>query len=262
VSSRTIRLTLAYEGGQYSGWQRQKNQPTLQETLEQAVTRLTAAQTTVLAAGRTDAGVHALGQVASFTTDSRLTAEEFTQALNSLLPPDFRVLESREVKPDFHPRYQAEWKQYQYHLWAGKEPPLFMRRFVWPISRPLKNELLWDGLEALRGRHDFAAFQSTGSDVANTVRTMRRADLTISGSLHTFILEADGFLRHMVRAVVGTLVQLTGPGQMAEIIESRDRSQAGRTAPAKGLFLAWIKYPDQGEPVSAPGPFDPWDQSG
>jgi len=254
---RTVRLTLAYDGTAYSGWQRQKDRPTLQRTLEEALLRLTGCQTRVIAAGRTDAGVHALGQVVGFKTDCRLDSPELGRALNALLPQEMRVLEARDVDQSFHARYGAESKCYRYHLWAGAEEPLFLRRYLWAVARDLDLELLRAGLGRLIGRRDFAAFRSTGSPVKDTVRHLSRAELKVSGRLLTFVFEADGFLRHMVRALVGTLVGQPRPEEVEAILASGDRGRAGRTAPARGLFLAWVSYPGLGRPVAAPGPFDP-----
>ncbi|MBW1712944.1 MAG: tRNA pseudouridine(38-40) synthase TruA [Deltaproteobacteria bacterium] len=194
--------------------------------------------------------------MAGFSTESRLNAQEFSQALNAILPQDIRAVETRQVEASFQARHQAELKRYCYHLWADLKPPLFFRRYLWGVGRSLDRAGLEAGLKILRGRHDFAAFKAAGSQVKGTVRTLHRAELEVRGRLYTFIFEADGFLRHMVRALVGTLVQLEDPEEMTEILASQNRARAGRTAPAQGLFLAWVRYPGQGRPAAAPGPFD------
>ncbi len=261
MAERTFKLTLAYEGAAYAGWQRQKNEPTVQQAVEDALSRLTDSPVRIVGAGRTDAGVHALGQVASFTTDSGLPANELERALTAMLPDDIRLLQLREVDKGFNARYDALGKCYRYHVWAGRRAPLFARRYVWAAGRELDENRLKAGLEIVTGEHDFAAFRSTGSDVKSTVRTMFRAELKRSGRLYTFEFEADGFLRHMVRALVGTLIDGRGPDEMERILSSGERSAAGRTAPAEGLFMAWVEYPGHGRPISAPGPFDDVTQS-
>lgn len=256
MSRRTIKLTLAYDGSAYSGWQRQAEALTVQGEVEKALHRLTGEVIGLIGAGRTDAGVHALGQVAGFRTESKLAGAEMKRALNALTPDDVQALDVREVEPDFHARYDASGKCYQYHLWIGREEPLFFRPWVWHLGRELDREAVRDCLARLVGHHDFAAFQSTGSQVATTVRRMTRAELETDGPLWTFTLEADGFLRHMVRAVVGTVVDYPDPERVAAILASADRSLAGRTAPAKGLFMVRVHYPGHGQPVRAAGPFE------
>lgn len=252
---RSFKLTLAYDGAAYGGWQIQKNSPTIQAAVEDALGRIIGRPVRVTAAGRTDAGVHALGQVAGFKGETRMTADEFQASLTALLPDDIQVVHCREVDDGFHAQYQAERKCYRYHIWHGARAPLFARRHIWAVRRIPDPDVLERGLRRLVGRHDFAAFRSTGSQAETSIRNMYRADVEIRGRLLTFSFEADGFLRHMVRALVGTLVAPEGPAMMDSIIKSRDRSQAGRTAPPQGLFLAWVAYPGQDGPKSAPGPF-------
>jgi len=257
VARRTIRLTLAYEGSAYAGWQRQANSPTVQGAIEAALEQLTGQAVSLIGAGRTDAGVHALGQVAAFTTSAGLSEKEFERALRAMLPRDIEVIEAREAGAGFHPRYQAVAKLYRYHLWAGPRPPLFARPYLWAVGRELDAGLVVEGLKVIEGGHDFAAFMSAGSEVSDTRRKIIRAELEIKGRLWSLLFEADGFLRHMVRALVGTLTGGSDPEELARILASHDRSQAGRTAPAQGLFLVHVRYPGQEEPLSVPGPFDP-----
>ncbi len=256
---RTLRLILAYDGTAYSGWQRQKNRPTVQAAVEAALARVIGRPTTITGAGRTDAGVHALGQACGLAASTRLSAPELARALNALLPEDIRIIQAEEAAPGFHARRHASAKRYCYHVYNGPEPPLFFRRYLWAVSRDLSIESLEAAMDALPGEHDFAAFQSVGSQVKGTRRTIHRAELSAQGRLLTFLFEADGFLRHMVRALVGTLIEQPEPQKMIEIIQSGRRSRAGRTAPPQGLFLVWVRYPDQAAPVTAPGPFDPWE---
>ncbi len=253
---KSFKLTLAYDGAAYSGWQLQKDRPTVQAALEAALGRIIGAPVRVTAAGRTDSGVHALGQVAGFRVETRMTPDQFKASLNALLAEDIRVKECREVDENFHARFQAERKCYRYHVWKGFPAPLFARRYVWAVKRLPDRKIMEEALARLCGEHDFAAFQSTGSEVSTTVRRMYRAELAEQGRLLTFSFEADGFLRHMVRALVGTLVSPDGSVNIETILGSKDRSKAGRTAPPQGLFLAWAAYPGQGRPASATGPFD------
>ena len=257
MARRTIRLTVAYEGSAYAGWQRQADSPTVQGAIEAELERLTGQAVSLIGAGRTDSGVHALGQVAAFTTSAGLSDQEFERALRAMLPRDIEVIEAREAAADFHPRYQAVSKTYRYHLWTRPRPPLFARRYLWAVGREMDAGRMAEGLKVIEGSHDFAAFMSAGSEVSDTRRKIRRAELERRGRLWTLLFEADGFLRHMVRALVGTLVRGSDPEELARILASHDRSQAGQTAPAQGLFLVHVRYPDQEEPLSAPGPFDP-----
>ena len=255
VEARSFRLTLAYDGAAYSGWQIQKNGPTVQAAVEKALARIMDQPVRLNAAGRTDAGVHALGQVAAFTARTRMDPDQVRASLTSMLAEDIQIIGCQEVDGSFNPRFQALKKCYRYHVWRGARAPLFARRYVWAVKRLPEPETLERALAVLVGRHDFAAFQSTGSEVETTVREMYRAGAEARGRLLTFSFEADGFLRHMVRALVGTLVSPRGSVMMESILNSRDRSRAGQTAPPQGLFLAWVAYPGEERPESAPGPF-------
>ncbi|MEW5724789.1 MAG: tRNA pseudouridine(38-40) synthase TruA [Thermodesulfobacteriota bacterium] len=244
---RNIKLVLEYEGTGLAGWQRQKDEPTVQGFLEGALLRLTQETVTVIGAGRTDAGVHAKGQVAHFKTASPRTLEELVRGGNALLPAQIAILSAQEMPRDFHARYHARSKVYDYDLCLAPVRPALRRNFVWHLPGRLDLSAMSAALECLPGRRDFAAFQSTGTLVQNTVREMTRAELAEKGGgLVRLTLEADGFLRHMVRAVAGTLV-LVGRGRITpdgfrEILEARDRGRAGPTAPAQGLCLRAVKY--------------------
>jgi len=198
-------------------------------------------------AGRTDAGVHAWGQVAHFKTPAALTPEKWQSALNALLPPDIRIRLVQEALPDFHARYDSRLKTYDYFLLNGGWPAPFYRRYSWWIGQPLDFNLMGQGLLGLKGRHDFSAYQTTGSDVSQTVRTLFQADLNrLRRGGVRLRFQADGFLRHMVRNLVGSLVRLGMKkitlGQWQDILVSRDRAQAGAMAPAQGLFLRKVIY--------------------
>jgi tRNA pseudouridine38-40 synthase len=257
---RILKLTLAYDGTRFVGWQRQATGESIQGLLEDALARFEGAPVTVHGAGRTDAGVHALGQVASATVSFTHSADTIVRALNAQLPEEIRVLDVADAAPAFHARFSARSKTYRYQIRAGTIADPFTRAFVWQLAEPLDIPAMRVAAAALVGTHDFAAFQSAGTDVASTVRTIlrseiREADVPFAdagaggtGSRCTFVYEvtADGFLRHMVRAIVGTLVEI-GRGwratvSMAQLIDGGTRAQAGATAPPHGLFLVRVDY--------------------
>jgi len=248
MTYRNLKLVVAYEGTRYHGWQRQVGQITIQEVLEQAVARIVSHRVKIIGAGRTDSGVHALGQVCNFRTHSSIPLDGLKTGLNSLLPDDIRVLSIEEVPQSFHSRYSARRKIYVYRILNSEEPDIFARRYEWHIAVPLDLSVISECLSMLLGKHDFSAFRSSGSSNRNPVRTMFRADLARGTNPSRLILlfEADGFLRHMVRNIVGTVVA-AGMGKFSvegfrEIIESRDRTRAGKKAPAPGLFLVRVIY--------------------
>jgi tRNA pseudouridine38-40 synthase len=265
--SRTLKLTLAYEGTAYVGWQRQADGVSIQGLLEDALARLDGAPVVVHGAGRTDAGVHALGQVASARVATAHDPAVIRRALNAMLPGDVRVIAVEEAPDHFHARYGAQGKRYEYRIWQGSVQPPFVRTWSWHLPHQLDIEAMARAARALEGTHDFSAFQSAGSGVVSAVRTVTCArverrllppDLTgggegddggggTGGHLVAVRLEANGFLRHMVRAVVGTLVEV-GAGRRPEaaltsLIESRARGASGPTAPAHGLVLVGVDYP-------------------
>jgi tRNA pseudouridine38-40 synthase len=248
--ARTIKLTLQYDGTEYVGWQRQADGVSIQGLLEDALKPIEGAPVTVHGAGRTDAGVHALGQVASFTLSASLDTTTLARALNAVLPLDVRIAGAEDVASDFHARFSATGKVYQYRIVNGPFASPFVRRYVWHVIPKLNLDAMREAAAVLVGTHDFAAFQGTGTAVASSVRTVRR--LEIAGperpGLQELVVEVegDGFLRHMVRNIAGTLVEI-GLGRweasaMHEILESRDRARAGTTAPAQGLFLVEVRY--------------------
>ncbi len=247
MSSRTIRLLIAYDGTDFQGWQRQPQAPTIQGTLEAVLQKITREPIALTGAGRTDAGVHAWGQVAHFKTLAALTLEKWQSALNALLPPDIRIRSVQETLPDFHARYDSRLKTYDYYLLNGGWPAPFYRRYSWWIGQPLDFGLMSQGLLELKGEHDFSAYQTAGSDVKQTVKTLFQADLIrLRRGGVRLRFQGDGFLRHMVRNLVGALVRLgmkkISLGQWQDILASRDRSQAGAMAPAQGLFLRKVIY--------------------
>lgn len=247
MSIKNVRLDLSYEGTRYHGWQRQKGGPTIQGVVEEKLQTMVHEPVTVIASGRTDAGVHALRQVCNFTTTAKIPPEGLKKGLNSLLPKDIRVREVRDMPLDFHARYHAKSKTYEYRILNRKEPDLFQRRIVWHVRPSLDIKEIKKCLALVEGTHDFSSFCSSGGAHTTPVRRIIRAELYgPQDSLISLVFEADGFLRHMVRNIVGTLVAV-GLGKIdsigfQKIFESRDRTAAGMKAPAQGLFLTDVGY--------------------
>ena len=260
--SRVLKLTLAYDGTAYVGWQRQAAGVSIQGLVEDALTRLDGAPVAVHGAGRTDAGVHAFGQVASARVSTAHEPIVVRRALNAILPGDIRVLEVEDVAPDFHARYHAAGKIYEYRIWQGDVQPPFARAWSWHLPRPLDVAAMDRAARMLEGRHDFSAFQSAGSAVRSAVRTVTSAragvrepgedvagepGATGRGQFVFVRIAADGFLRHMVRAIAGSLVEVGDARRDAESVAAmlnlRDRAASGATAPAHGLILVRVMYP-------------------
>jgi tRNA pseudouridine38-40 synthase len=247
---RTLRLTLQYDGTDFVGWQRQPNGVSIQELIERALEPIEGHPVTVIGAGRTDAGVHAIGQVASVQLESSIDAASLVRALNATLPDAVRVTVVDEAPPDFNARFAAAGKVYEYRIWNGPIVPPFERRYVWHVPQKLDLGRMREAGRALVGRHDFAAFRAAGSDVATSERTLRCLNVEAMDDAEAervrLVVAGDGFLRHMVRAIAGTLVDV-GLGRrsidsVAAALASRDRAQAGATAPALGLFLVKVDY--------------------
>jgi tRNA pseudouridine38-40 synthase len=240
-------MVLQYDGTCYHGWQRQKGAPTIQGILEDRLRRIIGEPVTIIASGRTDAGVHALHQVCHFLTRSNLHPDSLRRGLNSLIPSDIRVEQAEYASPDFHARYSVRSKTYEYRILNRPEPDLFLRFYTWHVPFSLDLVKMEQCLSVLRGKHDFSSFKSSGSGNMNPVREMIRAELKVSEQgLLRFAFEADGFLRHMVRNIVGTAVDV-GQGRITvedfkQILRSGDRQMAGLKAPPQGLFLTMVKY--------------------
>jgi tRNA pseudouridine38-40 synthase len=250
TAERAFRMVLEYDGTDFHGWQRQAAERTVQGELEGALATLTGGPVSVIGSGRTDAGVHALAQVAGFRCETRMAPDAIRKALDSLTGDDLAVLEVRETRPGFHARFDARGKTYEYRILNRERPSALERRYRWWIRRPLDRTAMAAALERLRGRRDFRAFEGAGSPRAHTVRELRRAEIREEGDGRLkVILSADGFLRYMVRNIVGTLAEI-GAGKMpsaavADILAYRDRSRAAATAPARGLFLVRVDYDEE-----------------
>lgn len=247
MTKRNIKLVLEYDGAAYRGWQRQGDQPTIQKILEESLGKITRESITLYGSGRTDAGVHALHQVANFRTQSRIPVDNLFRGTNSLLPRDIAIKEMEEVAEDFHARYSAKSKSYLYRILNAPVRSPLQRNTAWFIRRSLDLDKMAEALSRLRGNHDFTSFCAAGSEVKTCVRTILRAELSREPEgVISITVEADGFLRHMVRNIVGTLVEIgAGDGEaerIGDILEAKDRGRAGITAPPQGLFLQHVRY--------------------
>ena len=244
---RNIKLVLEYEGSSYHGWQRQQGALTIQEVVESRLEVMLGGPVNVHSSGRTDAGVHARGQIVNFYARTRMLPEEIQKGLNSLLPPDIVVLAVEEMEDSFHARFSAVSKIYEYRILNRPFPSALLRKYVWHIRRPLSVEPMRECLALVTGLHDFSAFMASGSSAATTERRITRAELEQDAAGHLrFVFEANGFLRQMVRNLVGTIVEVgrgkRAPHEIGTIMESRDRRRAGMTAPARGLYLVSVNY--------------------
>jgi tRNA pseudouridine38-40 synthase len=246
---RTLRLTLQYDGTDFVGWQRQAAGRSIQGLLEDALVPIEGTRTVVHGAGRTDAGVHALAQVASVQLEAAIEPSTLARALNAVLPLDVRVADAHAAEPGFHARFSSTGKVYEYRILNARYASPFLRRYALHIIPSLDVDAMREGAAALVGEHDFSAFQGTGSEVHTPVRTIRRCDWREGNGPDTplvFEIEGDGFLRHMVRNIVGTLLDVglrrRAPEEIGTILASGSRSRAGNTAPPHGLFLQRVLY--------------------
>lgn len=255
---RTFKATLSYDGTDFSGWQRQSNARSVQAEFEDALAFLEKRRVVVSGAGRTDSGVHALGQVASFKLANPIPATALHQALNATLPADVRVLNVEEAPSGFDARFLARSKLYRYRISNTRVMSPFQRRFAWHISRNLDLRQMTEAAHGLLGEHDFAAFQAKGAKVRTSVRSITRSEwseepLTGGGRLLAYEIAGTGFLKYMVRNIVGTLVEIgdgrRATGSIREVLGSKNRAIAGPTAPPHGLYLVRVDY-DTARPVS------------
>lgn len=256
---KNIRLLIEYDGTNYHGWQRQKGHATLQEIIEDRLFRITGERAALISASRTDAGVHAIGQVASFRTNSNLEPMTLQRALNATLPEDIRILNAERTAEAFHPRHDALSKSYFYIISNTIFSSVFLYRYAWRVPYSLDLYEMKKAGDSLLGRHDFSAFRGAGCGAKSTVREITSLNIEkvssidfmtakINGNFIKITVEANAFLRHMVRNILGTLVEI-GRGEMtvnsvSEAIELRDRRKTGPTAPAHGLFLERVNYPE------------------
>ncbi len=244
---KNFKITIEYDGSRYCGWQRQNNDPTVQEEIEKALKTMTGQKISVIGSGRTDAGVHAYAQVANFKCDTKLDADDFLGGINGLTPEDIVVTGCEEVDDTFHARYSVKAKTYSYKILNRPNPAALFRQYAWHIRKELNLEAMRTATSHLIGRHDFKAFEGAGSPRSHTTRHVLTADLYQEGHDYVvFEIEADGFLRFMVRNIVGTLVEVglgkITPNDFKRILDSKDRARAGATSPAHGLFLKNVKY--------------------
>lgn len=254
---RNIKLTIEYDGTNYHGWQSQTNAVTVQYVVKRAIESLTGEDCDLVGSSRTDVGVHALGQVANFHTNSGIPGEKFAYALNNLLPEDIVIRESEDVSPDFHARFSSKGKKYRYLIYNSRKPSALLRNRAALVHLPLDIEAMQKALPYFLGRHDFSAFRASGSDTKTSERTITGISISENSNalpgpcskdskLIELEVSGDGFLYNMVRIIAGTLIYV-GNGKIKyddipAIIESRDRRRAGQTAPAHGLYLVEVYF--------------------
>jgi len=241
-----FKVTLEYDGTDYHGWQIQPNGRTIQAVLEGAIARMVGEPTRVVAAGRTDAGVHASGQVVSFSLQCPIPAERLLSGLNALTPADMGITAVDVVSEEFDPRRAARSRVYTYRIWNARWVSPFWRRYTWHVPRQLDVDRMRAAAAFLVGEHDFSSFQAAGCDAEHAVRRVLRSEIDHTVPLITYSIEATAFLRHMVRAIVGTLVEVgmadRAVTDLPALLAARDRTRAGPTAPACGLCLTEVKY--------------------
>lgn len=249
-----IKISIQYDGTNYNGWQKQVNAITIQDILQEKISLITSENIKIIGAGRTDRGVHAIEQIACFKTLSTINPDIFKKAINALLPPDIRITDCSYCKDSFHPRYDAKSKIYFYLISLDKIISPFIFKYVHSIPYSLDIETIERSLQILKGTNDFSSFRASGCGAKNSIRTIfdisiQKTDFMTTQLNETCIkitIEADGFLRHMVRNIIGTLIEI-GRGKidfnyMEKILNSKNRTSAGPTAPAKGLFLYKVNY--------------------
>jgi len=244
--SMNIKLTIEYDGTNYQGWQVQPNGVTIQEVLEQALEKILGVKSRLNGSGRTDAGVHALGQVANFICPGGIDLWRLQRGLNALTPPDIVISDAVAVPDSFDARRDARSRVYQYRIWNHPWPSVFHHRFSWHVHDPLELSAMQEAVRFLEGEHNFASFQAAGCDAVHPIRKIYHNSLSQQDDFLVYTIEATAFLRHMVRNIIGTLVE-AGRGErpaedFAELLMARDRTLAGPTAPPQGLFLMEVKY--------------------
>ena len=241
-----IKLTIEYDGTDYHGWQVQPKDKTIQEILELALEEILRKKVRLNGSSRTDAGVHALGQVANFIWTEDIDPWRLQRGLNAFTSPDIVVKKVEMVSDSFDARRDAQSRLYEYRIWNQPWPPAVQRRFTYHVHQPLELSAMQETIRALEGGHDFSSFQGTGGDVEDPIRKVYQNSIRQQGDLLIYTIEANAFLRHMVRNIVGTMIEV-GRGErtseaFAELLQLRDRTRAGPTAPPQGLFLVEVKY--------------------
>ena len=244
---KTFKLTIEYDGTHYHGWQTQVDDATIQETIENALGVMTREKIRISGSGRTDAGVHALGQAASFKTESAIPSHGFFAGLNSLLPDDIVITDCEPVDDDFHARFSAKHKTYHYRIYNRPVPIAVGRQYAWHIRKKLDIAAMRQAAGHIIGTHDFKSFEGAGSPRNHTTRTVMAASLAVAENGYlVFEITANGFLRYMVRNLTGTLVDVglgkTSPERFKQILDAQNRDLAGATAPPQGLFLVHVAY--------------------
>jgi len=245
-----IKLTIEYEGTKYYGWQRQKSLLSIQGILEEKISQITQERVSLNGSGRTDAGVHALGQVANYKTNSSIPLVELPFILNRMLPLDIRIKKAERVDNNFHARYSAVSKIYHYYvlnsILNNNYLSIFLRNYVYCVYKKINLEEMKKASKFLQGEHDFASFACSGSNIGNWKRTIKDINITRKGNIFCFRIEADAFLYKMVRTIVGTLLEVGNEKinylEIKKILEAKNRKMAGKTVPAKGLFLMKVNY--------------------
>lgn len=245
---KRVKLTVAYDGTNYCGWQVQPNGLAVQEVLNRCLSELLGEQITTIGASRTDAGVHALGNVAVFDTETRMPADRISYALNTRLPEDIKIRESREVPLDFHPRFQQTVKTYEYKIYNHRFPDPTRRLYTYFYYYPLDVKKMQEAADYLVGEHDFKSFSTYKPEVESTVRTIYDLQVERQEDVITIRIRGNGFLYNMVRIIAGTLIRVGGgfypPRQVQTILEGRNRELAGETARPEGLTMVKIEYPE------------------
>lgn len=258
MMTNNIKLLIEYDGTNYHGWQRQARLLTVQEVLEDVLGRIIKQTVKITGASRTDSGVHALGQVVSFTTNLQIDETSWVKAINSLLPHDIRIKSAEYVHPEFNARFSAKGKKYRYAILNAEQMSPFLRNYSWHVKRPLDLSAMKEAAVYLLGTHDFSSFRSSECSAKSPVRTLEKIEVTKGGEVEgglrfisntdmiIFTFEARSFLQHMVRNIVGTLAEVGRgrfkPTDIKSILEKKDRRHAGQIAPSQGLFLVKIKY--------------------
>ncbi|MBE6054647.1 MAG: tRNA pseudouridine(38-40) synthase TruA [Clostridium sartagoforme] len=243
---RNIKLTIEYDGTNYLGWQKQKEGKTIQGTLEEAISSLTKEEVEIIGSSRTDAGVHAKGFVANFKTNSRIPENKYREAINHKLPEDIVIINSEEVDKEFHARYNAMGKTYSYSILNREVPSAINRNYLYHVKRNLDIEAMKEACKYFIGTYDFSSFKTSGSSVKTTIRTISELYIEEKGDIIKIYVTGDGFLYNMVRIIVGTLIMVGSnkidPKEIQNIIESKQRENAGICVPAAGLVLEKVYY--------------------